>query len=310
MVLTSSEKKVLTLLEQDARTPATKIAKQTNLSTEGVIKIIKRLEDSKIIQRFNTKINYSKVGYSLYPVHIKLIKMNPEVILRIKSSITKYPSCTWYKFCEGEYDLLLSFKIKDSNGKKEMYSFLNEISDNILEKEISIVLFAFEIGKSFTEKKQNKTFYTFDYKQEKVILKKEEENLINLLKKNSRESILSLSKKLNLSPQIVSKKIKYLQKENIISGFKTSINTSKLDYQPCFAFMTLSKYTEEEIKLLINYCQHASGINYLVRQIGKYDLELTIDAQNINDFYEIIDSLRKKFQIISKISTVITKQNA
>ena len=74
--------------------------------------------------------------------------------------------------------------------------------------------------------------------------------------------------------------------------------------------MTLSKYTEEEIKLLINYCQHASGINYLVRQIGKYDLELTIDAQNINDFYEIIDSLRKKFQIISKISTVITKQNA
>jgi len=310
MTLTLSERKVLTSLEQDARTPATKIAKQTNLSTEGVIKIIKRLEDSKIIQKFNTKINYSRMGYALYPVHIKLIKMNPDIISKIKSSIVKYPSCTWYKFCEGEYDLLLSFKVKDSNGKKEMYFFLNEISDNILEKEISIVLFAFEVGKSFTEKKSNKIFYTLDYKQEKVILKKEEENLINHLKKNSRESILSLSKKLNLSPQIVSKKIKDLQKENVISGFKTSINTSKLEYQPCFALMTFSNYKEDEIKTLINYCQHAPGINYLVRQMGKYDLELTIDAQNINDFYEIIDSLRKKFSIISKISTLITKQNA
>ena len=305
-----SEQKVLTLLEQDARMPATMIAKQTKLSTEGVIKIINRLEESKIIQKFNTKINYSKMGYSLYPVHIKLIKMNPEIISKIKSSIIKYPSCTWYKFCEGEYDLLLSFKVKDLNGKKEMYSFLNEISDNILEKEISIVLFAFEVGKSFTEKKANKIFYTFDYKLDKVILKKEEEELINQLKRNSRESILSLSKKLDLSPQIVSKKIKYLQKESIISGFKTSINTSKLNYQPCFALMTFSVYKEEEIKSLISYCQHTLGINYLVRQIGKYDLELTIDAQNINDFYEIIDSLRKKFPIISKISTLITKQNA
>ena len=74
--------------------------------------------------------------------------------------------------------------------------------------------------------------------------------------------------------------------------------------------MTFSNYKEEEIKSLISYCQHTEGINYLVRQMGKYDLELTIDAQNINDFYEIIDSLRKKFSIISKISTLITKQNA
>jgi DNA-binding Lrp family transcriptional regulator len=310
MTLTLSEKKVLTLLEQDARMPATKIAKLTNLSTEGVIKIIKRLEENKILQKFNLKINYSKMGYSLYPVHVKLIKMNPEIISRIKQTLVKYPSCTWYKFCEGEYDLLLSFKIKDSHGKKEMYSFLNEISDNILEKEISIVLFAFEVGKSFTEKKSNKIFYTFDYKLEKAVLKKDEEELIILLKKDSRESILSLSKKLNLSPQIVSKKIKDLQKENIISGFKVSINTSKLEYQPCFALITLSNYKEEEIKSLINYCQYTPGINYLVRQMGKYDLELTIDAQNINDFYEIIDSLRKKFPIISKISTLITKQNA
>ena len=121
-MLSLTERKVLTLLEKDGRMPASKIAKKTRLSAEGVIKIIKRLQDRNIITKFNTKINYSRLGYRLYPIQIKLTERNKETIKKITNIIKSHPTCAWYIFCEGEYDLLLSFKI---------FIFYNQISANI-----------------------------------------------------------------------------------------------------------------------------------------------------------------------------------
>jgi DNA-binding Lrp family transcriptional regulator len=118
MNLKLSEKKILSTLEIDSRIPANQIAKKLKFSTEGVIKIINRLTERKIIRKFNTKINYSKMGYHLYPVHIKLMKRDGHSVKKIISIIKKYRACVWHIFCEGEYDLLLSFSIKDEKDKK------------------------------------------------------------------------------------------------------------------------------------------------------------------------------------------------
>jgi Lrp/AsnC family leucine-responsive transcriptional regulator len=190
-----------------------------------------------------------------------------------------------------------------------MDKMLLELADNVQEKDVSIVLQAFEISKSFIEEKHaHKLFPIFNYLLERVDLSDEEIKIINLLKFNSRETVLEISKKVNLSARIVSSKIKRLEKLEVISGFKTKINTASLNFQPCIALISLSKYNEQESRKIITYCQQKKGINYLVRQIGKYDLELTIDVQNINDFYRLIDDLREQFSFIKKITTLISKE--
>ena len=83
-LLNQSERKVLTLLEENCRLPANQIARKVRLSPEGVLKIIKRLEEAGIITRFNTKINYSRVGYKIYPVHIKLLRLNNKIMKELK----------------------------------------------------------------------------------------------------------------------------------------------------------------------------------------------------------------------------------
>jgi len=309
--LNQSERKVLTLLEENCRLSANQIAKKTRLSPEGVLKIIKRLEEAKIITRFNTKINYSRVGYKIYPVHIKLLKLNNKIMSEIKRIISKHKTCAWYTFCEGEYDLLLSFKILSEKDKLDMNQLLLEISDNISEKEISVVLHAFEIGKSFLEQKNiSKIFSTFDHQLEEVDLSKEEMRLLNILKSNSRDNILDISKKINLSARVVSSKIKKLEKLKVISGFKTKINTATLSFQPCIALVSLGKCNDQELRKFTTYCQQKRGINYLVSQIGKYDIELTIDVHNVNDFYKLMDDIREQFSFIKKITTLISKESS
>jgi len=309
--LNQSERKVLTLLEENCRLPANQIAKKTRLSTEGVIKIINRLKEAGIITRFNTKVNYSRMGYKLYPVHVKLLRVNKEIIKEIKEIISKHKTCAWYNFCEGEYDLLLSFKIFSEKDKFDMNNMLQEISENILEKEVSIALYAFEISKFFLDKtRSNKLFPVHNDELEKVELTDQEIKLLEILKRNSRETVLNLAKKVNLSARVVTSKIKKLEKLGIITGYKTKISMAKLNYQPCIALLSLGKYSDQELRKFITYCQHKKGINYLLRQIGKYDIELTLDVKDVNDFYKLMDDIRETFPFIKKITTLIAKESS
>lgn len=309
--LNKSERKVLTLLEENCRLPANQIAKKTRLSPEGVLKIIRRLGEKGVIKRFNTKINYSRVGYKIFPVHIKLLRLNNKIINEIKENVSKHKTCAWYAFCEGEYDLLISFKILSEKDKLDMNELLLEISDNVLEKEVSIVLHAFEVGKSFIDQGHiNKLFSTFDHELEKAELSNEEMRILSILKSNSRETVLNLSKKVNLSARVVSSKIKRLEKLKVISGYKTKINTSVLNFQPCIALISLGNHSEQELRKFITYCQQKRGVSYLVRQIGKYDIELTIDVNDVNDFYGLMDDIRGQFLFLKKITTLITKESS
>jgi len=308
--LNKSENKVLTILEEDCRTPANQIAKRCNLSTEGVLKIIKRLKLEKIITKFNTKLNYSKRGYKIYPVHIKLNKINEKIKSELENLILNHTSCAWFNFCEGEYDLLLSFKVSSKEDIEDMKKLLSEISDWISEKEVSLVLEAFELSKTFIEQKSaRKMFKTFDQKQDAIELDKNEIELLEILKENSRETVVEISKKLNLNAQSISTKINKLKKLGIISGFKTKINNSLLNYQHCIALICLGNYSEKEIKMLFDYCAQKKEISYLVKQIGKYDLELTIDSPDILEFYKLTDDIREKFKFIKKITTLIAREN-
>lgn len=307
--LNTSEKKVLTLLEQDCRLSASKIAKNVLISSEGVLKIIKRLKEKKVISKFNVKINYSKMGYRLYPVHIKLSKRNSEIIEEIKRLLKQCMSVAWFHFCEGEYDLLISFRVLYEKDKGEMDALLSNLSEYINEKETSIVLTAFEFSKSFLETKQKAQFKTMDYTVDKAELLELDFKIIELLRSNSRETVLNIAKKLETTPRIILLRMKKMRKIGVIEGFKTRLNMANLGYQPCFALIEFGKFSERDHSKFKSYCQHTEGIHYYLRQIGKYGLEITFDVKSTNEFYDLIDNLREKFPTIKKITTLISKDS-
>jgi len=308
MKMNLSEKKILSILEMDCRMPANQIAKKLKISTQGVIKIINRLIDRKVIRKFNTKINYSRMGYRLYTVHIKLAKRDNQAVKKIISVIKKYETCVWHIFCEGEYDLLLSFSIKEEKEKEEISKLLDKLSFVILEKDISVVLTAYEINKSFTEKKQLKIFQTFDHKSEREDLNEKEIKLIEILRKNSRDTILNIAEKLKLNPRSTIALMKKLQKKEVISGHKTKIDMAALGHHPCIALVTVNKLNSSQFDSFVNYCERTPGVHYFLHQLGKYDFELTFDVENIQRFYEIVQDIRDKFSFVKKITTLIEKK--
>lgn len=64
MELDNRDKIILDLLEKNARTSFTKIAKILNISEAAIRKRVKKLEEKEIILGYKASVNYKKLGFS------------------------------------------------------------------------------------------------------------------------------------------------------------------------------------------------------------------------------------------------------
>ena len=78
MKLDSRNKRILYELWNDARIPASQIAKKLNLSREVVEYRIKQLIKDKYIQEFITIIDTNRLGYKQYTIHLQLKNFEEE----------------------------------------------------------------------------------------------------------------------------------------------------------------------------------------------------------------------------------------
>ncbi len=63
MELDNRDKTILEILEKNARTSYTEIAKQLNLTEAAIRKRIKKLEEKEIILGYKASVNYKKLGF-------------------------------------------------------------------------------------------------------------------------------------------------------------------------------------------------------------------------------------------------------
>lgn len=303
--LSKAERFVLTKIEENCRQPASRIAKQGKLSPEGVIKIIKRLEQNNIIIGYKTKSNYSKLGITIYRTYIKLKKKDIATIDKIKKVLAKYQCCPWHSFCEGEFDLRISIEINSTQEIQDMEQLFIELDKYIAEKQMMIFLHAFSLSKTFIEKNHCNLFTVINYNDNSISLTDNEIKLIRLLRSDPTIKIIEAADNLKVSLKTVSKTLKKLTKHQIITGFKSKINMANLGYLPYVALFILGQYNGPDLKRLQTYCKDQPSISYFMRGVGNYSIEIVMFAKTTNQFYKTINEIREKFPFIKKISTLI-----
>ena len=100
-------KKILKILEQNPREKTSDIAKMVKSTEEKVIKIIKELEEEKIIKGYKTLINWEKLGeercYAL--VDVKISPARDVGFDDVAEKIYKFPEVRFVYLVSGLYDL-------------------------------------------------------------------------------------------------------------------------------------------------------------------------------------------------------------
>lgn len=127
-----------------------------------------------------------------------------------------------------------------------------------------------------------------------------DKRIIYELEKNCKITLSTLAKKLNLSKQRVSYKIKRLEENQIILGYSSIIDVSKLGYITFRVYLKFQNRTIQEKKELIEKICLIKGISVVVGLDNVWDLALALMVKKIFDFYISWNVLMENKEYIEK----------
>ena len=130
---------------------------------------------------------------------------------------------------------------------------------------------------------------------EKNNLDKVDKELLSLLARDARISLIELSGKLSLSPNAIKKRIKEMEKNNIILGYRVFINYQLLGMTHYRIFLHMENLDESAEKRVIVFLRYSKNCISITKTIGYCELEFRAICENMDEFYNLMDELRTKF---------------
>ncbi len=296
------DRKLLYELDCDSRQTIQQLAKKIGLSKDAVKYRMNRLLKDEIIKSFNAVIDTGKLGFTSFRLFLKFYQLSPEKEKEIITFLQQNKNLVWFVQVEGNWDINTWFLYKSL---EEMNSFWNELLskyNNFIEKrEFGIYSNVTYFSRAYLLKTEKNIFSMpiISLPKEQKI-DKSDLKTIELLSKNARMSIVDLAQQTGLTPKTIINKIKRLEKEKIIVGYRAEFNLEKLGLKYYKIHITTFNTTLEKIKQLKQYIQQNPNIIYHDEVLGGYDIEIEAQIENENKLRELIEEIRERFSNIIK----------
>jgi len=143
----------------------------------------------------------------------------------------------------------------------------------------------------------------------KQSLSKKDRELLFELSLNARETLTQLAKKVKLSKQVVSYRLKLLEKKGIILGYYAVTNVymlGKTHYRVFVKYQNMSSEKEEEF---MSYLINNPKIVWIAYFDGDWDAAFLVWADNTREFEEVFDAINEKYGVYfqEKYFSIATK---
>jgi len=113
--LSSKDKEIVTILQNDADITNAELAKRIGLSPSAVLGRVKNLKADGVIRRIHAKLNASELGYSLHVfVYIKLLNQGKETLSYLEGAVKMNSRVQDCFRMTGDYDYVLRLLLKDT----------------------------------------------------------------------------------------------------------------------------------------------------------------------------------------------------
>ncbi|MBW2976981.1 Lrp/AsnC family transcriptional regulator [Candidatus Woesearchaeota archaeon] len=292
------DKKLLFELDRNARQSYQQIAKKLRVSKDVVMYRAKRLEKEKVICGYYTLIDFSKLGYFIVRVYLKLQHMTPELEEKFIIDLVKNQSIfTVYK-TEGEWDIAMGFIIQNFD---EFYKAWEQVElkykKYIFDRNMSIL---FEYTHYYRNYLVEKSAQDYTAKITGNSAKEDLDNkdilLLSCISSNARIPVVKLSRTLNLNASSVIYKIKKLEKKEIILGYRAMIDFGKLGYEYYKVDVNIADITKR--RALRSYLQMHPNVVYEDITIGGSDVEFDLEVKNPDEFYSFMEELKRAYPLL------------
>lgn len=135
---------ILSILQNNSRTTASKIAESVAMSVPAVTERIKKLTDGEIIQKFSAKLDAKSLGFDL-SAFIAVVSSSSDQYEAIVRESEKNPSVLECHSVTGEGSHLLKVRVKNSS---ELEKLLRDIQSwpGVIRTQTSVVMSTYKEG--------------------------------------------------------------------------------------------------------------------------------------------------------------------
>jgi Lrp/AsnC family leucine-responsive transcriptional regulator len=309
-ILDLTDRRILAELDKNSRIPISMLAKRVKKSREVVKYRIQQLVKRGVITGFMTSINPNKLGYYMFKVYLQL-ENTPERE-KFYEYLKGQKSVYWIGLSDGAFDCVFAIL---SRSITDYYKQINDIMSRFEKLVVRKVL-----GTMVDTMQYNKKFFTDDKEGSFVVfagdvadnrIDKTDQRMLEMLANNARMPVTELAQKTGSTPDIVRGRIKRMEKQGIILGYRIAVDLNKLGYEFFKAFVYFKSLSSKDERMLLEWMRCHPKSVYYIRSLAPWDAEFEFVVESYVEFNGIINELRQKFpDVVSHCEHLIMIQES
>jgi DNA-binding Lrp family transcriptional regulator len=302
------DKKILQELDNNARQPFSKIAKNMGFSKQTVVYHVNNLLKNKVIKSFISYIDIQRLGYTFYDLFFKIKYTSQEEEQRIIDEVKKMPEVGWFITTRGEWRFVICIMAKNPMEFKDILDkILNILSYKSVEYDFFIVLEAIQLP-------YREVYYDESHKQsklsklgrtEEIKLNQLDLGILSILSQDARITLTNLAKRLDSNIDKVRHSIKKLEKSGIIQAYKPLIDVSKFGYSWHLMLIQFKYCQDKEKKEFIEFLKSLPEVFYIVQGVGNWSLMVEFHIKELDDLNRVHNKIASKFEDIIQDERII-----
>ncbi|MBI4452231.1 AsnC family transcriptional regulator [Candidatus Woesearchaeota archaeon] len=283
------------------------IGKKLGIGKNNVQYRVKRLLEDGVIKKFVTQFSLGTLGLSLGKFYLQLSGFGKEKENKIYDYLMKDKRISWIAKCEGRWDLMIGCYV-------ESLKQLNEIKQDFFKKYEKYIT-SYDVV-FLVEGHTSQRMYLLNKKsipkkiekfigKEKVELDDKDKQIVRLIANNARFNYLDLAQKLSMNIKTIQRRIKDLERKGVIQCYLTFLDVQKIGYNFFKLCIYLQNY-ESKFNGFLRYCMELPNIIHIIESLGPWEVELEIETETLEDFYNLTHEIRNNYaDIIKKTESVI-----
>ncbi|MGB8951505.1 MAG: Lrp/AsnC family transcriptional regulator [Candidatus Aminicenantales bacterium] len=134
-----------------------------------------------------------------------------------------------------------------------------------------------------------------------------DKKILDLLSTNAKISNAALAREIGLTPPATLERVRKLEKNGFILGYKTVLDKNKLGKGlTCFVALHLAHHNKQKVfQLVENSLKKYEEIEEIHLVTGRYDYLIKIHLKNVEELREFIIEKLTKLGFISKVETFV-----
>ncbi|MEK6859457.1 MAG: winged helix-turn-helix transcriptional regulator [Nanoarchaeota archaeon] len=295
MELDALDKKILAVLDEDARLAEAAIGKKVGTSKQVVRYRLNRLKEEGIVENYYTMLDVGKLGFDSYYVFVQLTGLNLDEENEIYKKILKLPHIAWLITGVGRWDAVLLFCSKTIAQFNEQLEGLKRLfGKHLHEYTFTTLIQAEHVSYKFVRPSTQESLKTTP-KNKIQTLDNIDKTILRTLNQSARMPVTELSEITKHPLYTVHHRLKQLKKEKIIQGFRPKINVHKLGIQWHLLLIKFKSVSEERANKFIEYCKNNKYVYYVTNTVGLYNVMLDVHVKNTEEFRDFLFDIKNSF---------------